>query len=352
MNTDAILDFVVDYYIWFVIGGSILLFAVIGFIADKKKIFSKKNNNKDINKSLENEETKTIDSDIPTIDNNIEKDMISNKYEEEKTVDNKLSVSNMDASENLKEIDEYENDEQDKENLELDSTIDDSNNLIAENNEELSEIDEKQYNDVDNEIETVVNVPENTADKEENININDSSDVEKELQYIDSLDTENSKIIDSDIQNDLEYIDDLSISDGLKEHYNQDVSEKIETNSIDDSFNIKENEKNVDDVEVVDIKNNEYDSKDKYKEEEIINLNDKDDEPLNVSYSKLREMVEEIIAENEKKDDNNKTIELNEKEKTDSIGNNLEKSISPNLDQNAVEKIKQLDEDEDDVWKF
>mgnify|MGYP006961623559 FL=1 len=38
-----------------------------------------------------------------------------------------------------------------------------------------------------------------------------------------------------------------------------------------------------------------------------------------------------------------------------SISNNkedIEPNIVPNLDPNTVESIKQLDEDEDDVWKF
>ena len=44
MNTDAILDFMVEYYIWFIVGGAILLLAIIGFIADKKKLFKKSKN--------------------------------------------------------------------------------------------------------------------------------------------------------------------------------------------------------------------------------------------------------------------------------------------------------------------
>ena len=42
MNTDAILDFVVDNYIWFIVGGAIIILAIIGVIAEKKKIIPKK----------------------------------------------------------------------------------------------------------------------------------------------------------------------------------------------------------------------------------------------------------------------------------------------------------------------
>ena len=93
-------------------------------------------------------------------------------------------------------------------------------------------------------------------------------------------------------------------------------------------------------------------------DDKIVDLNDKDDEPLNISYSKLKKMVEEIIAEQEKESDDTDDSKLNSENistSNSSISNNkedIEPNIVPNLDPNTVESIKQLDEDEDDVWKF
>ena len=69
-------------------------------------------------------------------------------------------------------------------------------------------------------------------------------------------------------------------------------------------------------------------------------------------------MVEEIIAEQEKESNDTDDSKLNSENistSNSSISNikeDIEPNIVPNLDQNTVESIKQLDEDEDDVWKF
>ena len=110
-------------------------------------------------------------------------------------------------------------------------------------------------------------------------------------------------------------------------------------------------------VEVIDIKDNSS-LDEKTLDDKIVDLNDKDDEPLNISYSKLKKMVEEIIAEQEKESDDTDDSKLNSENistSNSSISNNkedIEPNIVPNLDPNTVESIKQLDEDEDDVWKF
>ena len=46
MNTDQILDFIVEYYIWFIIGGAIILVALIGFFADKENALPNKKGKK------------------------------------------------------------------------------------------------------------------------------------------------------------------------------------------------------------------------------------------------------------------------------------------------------------------
>ncbi len=56
MSTDEILNFFIEYKVWFIVGFSVIVLAIIGFIANKKKWLpgSKK-------KQLTEEETETLE---------------------------------------------------------------------------------------------------------------------------------------------------------------------------------------------------------------------------------------------------------------------------------------------------
>ena len=182
-------------------------------------------------------------------------------------------------------------------------------------------------------------------------------------------------IIDNDVNEELDYIDNLEINSKSNDNSQREEpilnndektlnNVKVEDYDLDkpiaDNITIaddKANDNKTNDVEVIDIKDNSS-LDEKTLDDKIVDLNDKDDEPLNISYSKLKKMVEEIIAEQEKESDDTDDSKLNSENistSNSSISNNkedIEPNIVPNLDPNTVESIKQLDEDEDDVWKF
>ena len=179
------------------------------------------------------------------------------------------------------------------------------------------------------------------------------NDVNEELDYIDNLEI-NSK------SNDNSQREEPILNNGEKTLNNVKVEDYDLDKPIADNITIaddKANDNKTNDVEVIDIKDNSS-LDEKTLDDKIVDLNDKDDEPLNISYSKLKKMVEEIIAEQEKESDDTDDSKLNSENistSNSSISNNkedIEPNIVPNLDPNTVESIKQLDEDEDDVWKI
>lgn len=303
MNTDAILDFIVEFYIWFIIGGAIILFAIIGFIADKKKIFDKKKpkTHKKVEDNI-NDNSNALD--------NIDKIM----YNDEPKIDlldgeDSLAVSH---------------------NEELDNNISDNGNTYYQESIAGEALNEDNYDDYSENKN--ISFDESINNKNENDAINNRTD------YIN---------IDENIQDDLAYIDDLVVNKEAKdENQNVESAEIIndDIDEIDDLLQHNDNELNnhvSNDIEIINIKDDSHEDR-KNLDEQIVNLNDKDDIPLNISYSQLKEIVEEIIAEQEQ--------DGTSKQK-DNIENYVG-NIKPNLNQEAVENIKQLDEDEDDVWKF
>ena len=324
MNTDAILDFMVEYYIWFIVGGAILLLAIIGFIADKKKLFKKsknKNSNEEkqdnrniIEESNQNLEEKT-ENELPIVED----------YKEEKTEHNDTTVDNNVEVSNLND-----NTEENNINEEQTNTYDD---VVINDNQYDSDV----VNDVNNEM------PKDIID----------NDVNEELDYIDNLEINSKSNDNSQREEPILNNDEKTLNNVKVEDYDLDKPIADNITIADD----KANDNKTNDVEVIDIKDNSS-LDEKTLDDKIVDLNDKDDEPLNISYSKLKKMVEEIIAEQEKESDDTDDSKLNSENistSNSSISNNkedIEPNIVPNLDPNTVESIKQLDEDEDDVWKF
>jgi len=122
MNTDAILDFIVEYYIWFIIGGSILILAIIGFVADKKKLLPHNKKKNDVNNESTNNE-------MHEVSNNENETVQLENDSESKMLDESISygiVGNFDGI-NL-EKDNYEN-----------TSIETSNDFSEENYNALND---------------------------------------------------------------------------------------------------------------------------------------------------------------------------------------------------------------------
>lgn len=311
MNTDAILDFIVEFYIWFIVGGAIILFAIIGFIADKKKIFEKKQNKKIFDDEIKelNKEKNDLDTDDVLENSN------NNLFNSEKAYycdDNILEQENNYA--NVVPLDEEttekENDYYKESSIEKPSNFLDEQGVMEETMQKQNEIDEN------------IEIEQYAEDK-----------ISKEKIDEEKL---NNNFIDDNIQSELEYIDNLDINKNLN------GTNYMETNN--DVNDDNEIDKNSDGVEVIEVKDNSFTSN-KIDDEKLANINDME-QPLNISYSQLKEMVEEIIAEQEKESNGQNDNDVSY------FSKNVKQEIKPNLNQKAVENIKQLDQDEDDVWKF
>lgn len=304
VNTDVILDFIVEFYIWFIIGGAIILFAIIGFIADKKKIFNKQKKN-----SKTHDETK---------ENIVHDDIIVDDYEEKTNLIQENSELDLIENQNL--------------NNEI---VDEEESLKTSNSDEL-----------DNSVNNIGDGFYSESIQSEILNKEDFDD------YNEKLDNENSVTYDEikpdysdeNIQEDFARIDDLVVNQEIKEDKKNVETANILNSSIDEDDEQFSNHAS-NDIEIIDIKDNNY-VDDKTSDEQIVDLNDRNDISLNISYSQLKEIVEEIIAEQEQSDVSKK--ESNEEKTIESV----KQDIKPNLNQEAVENIRQLGDDEDDVWKF
>lgn len=352
MNTDVILDFIVDYYLWFIIGGGILLLAIIGFIADKKKLF-KKNNDKNKNNVQDSTLQDSSDEVINTEDSD------DNSFILESTSNEVTPKVNVDKEVNMGDsLNNNFPDEMDSQTSYFDEHINDNKIVNAENNESIEKndiIDKNIYmgnsNDVTVEYEQLTNSTEDNANKVGE-KINESIDENNSNESINF--DEPIVIFDNDIKDELKYIDNLEINNQKENDEYQTITEN-DNNIGDISFK----DDKADDIEVINIKDgtDNKESNEPVTTEQLIDLNDREDESLNISYSKLKEIVEEIISEQacEQKNEDNINNVQNISTFKDSILNisqDIKPNIEPNLDQNAVEKIKQLDDDEDDVWKF
>lgn len=349
MNTDVILDFIVEYYLWFIIGGGILLLAIIGFIADKKKIFKKKNDKKIDN--IQERNLQDITDDVNNVgdmnDNSSILENISNEVTPKGNIDNEANIAN--------NLNNSISNDMDSQTSYFDEHVDNNefvnfentDNIIAEN----TYIEDSNDDAAISKDEQLINSTEDNGNKiDEKINEYVSKNNNDE-----SINFEEPIVIsNNDIRDELKYIDNLEINYQKEDGNHQAITEN-DNNIGDMPFKSDKS----DDVEVINIKDgmNNKESNEPVTNEQLIDLNDKEDEPLNVSYSKLKEIVEEIISEqiseqkNEDKISNIQDISTSNNH-VSNIEKDINQNIEPNLDQNAVEKIKQLDDDEDDVWKF
>lgn len=307
MNTDEILDFIVNYYIWFIVGGLIIIMAIIGFVADKKKLFpsqkkpgqTKKKKKDEFNfddEILDDENSQKENKELYITDNNVIVENANSKPENFKdSWDIQPEVDN--------EKDEYvNNDDYEKQSLE-DNYTDLDDNYVSNDTENV------EYN-------------QNKGIESTNGNYETES---KQVEYANDSMVEEAENNNSSY----DYQDDL---------YREKVEEiKEDINKIDDMFP-SNSTSNLEEKEEVDYK----------QETDYTNVGDNPEQTLQVNYSQLREMVEDIIAEtqseNNQKESDNEQIVVNNQ--------TVEDVPLPNLDHISVDAIKAQDEDEDDVWKF
>lgn len=298
MNTDEILDFIVKYYIWFVIGGFIIIMAIIGFIADRKKLFPT---------NKKNDKVKKIKKDEFDFDNDIPDD------------EEQLSANNADnQSEDEFKSDENTTDLKNSWNIESDLDVN-SSKEINENNDETTEDVYSNYSGTNYEN----NITDENYTQENYYENRDSEQIDSSVSYDDnSLDRESENELSNEVYEN-QYEDDL---------YQEKVQEiREDINKIDDMFPDKSNDI-LDEERNIDYKN----------------TGDNPEQTLQVNYSQLREMVEDIIAETQNENSQKNVDE----DKFETDNQTVQDIPLPNLDHISVDAIKAQDEDEDDVWKF
>ena len=325
MDTDRILDFVVDNYIWFIVAGVIVLLALIGVVVEKHKL---------IPKNIKKDDSKNFDEGMKSNENVTS--LETNQNIEEMTFDEEVNVKDEEINnapvqnvENTTEMDiftptESFNDtpntisESQVESEVSETVIPEENNLeyvestISESPvvpEELPEVNEPEYTEFASNDEQIV--PE-----------------ENNSEYVEPA------IFTSPVVPEVSEpaIDDAQIN--TEELIKSDELNKEETTTSDDSKKSESGEypfslTSVDD----DIDNL---NKMKFSDEDT----DKLEDTMQISYSQLKEMVKDIMDENESE----KKVEDNEHE---TVANETEESSNKEDVQEPTPK-----DDEDDVWKF
>lgn len=322
MNTDQILDFIVEYYIWFIIGGAIILVALIGFFADKKNALPNKKGNKRNPKMEEMDDLEEVNESKPETSretmtiNGQDIDKLNEEIEHDKKIEDEPQT-----------IQNIQNDDENSvmEPTNIDENIDDEQNDNINSDEQDSSYEQDTTSDVYSNLRV-----ENQNIENENIATDEirENNVENNREQEYQLDNENIRAIASDISK----INRMEFSEENNDTVEEPVDEKA-----------KEYE-NIEKKDVITEKK----------------LNDNLEDTMQISYSQLKEMVEDIIAENQKENsvDNNDDIEQ-ETKNSQSIPNehNLENNDIvdmplPDLENITVDSINKQDEDEDDVWKF
>lgn len=298
MNTDRILDFIVNYYIWFIVGGLIIIMAIIGFVADKKKLFPSQNKpDKPKKKDEFNFDDETLDDE-----------------------------------------------ELQKEDKELDTTVITDNDAVVENTDSEPENFRDSWNiqhAVDNEKDEYTSnedyenqsSEDNDATVDDNYVSNDAENAEynQDMEATDNYEHESKQV---------EYTDDSMVQETENNDLSNDYQDDLYREKVEE---IKEDINKIDDM----FPSNSTSNLEK-EDVDYTNVGDNQEQTLQVNYSQLREMVEDIIAEtqseNNQKESDNEQIVLNNQ--------TVEDVPLPNLDHISVDAIKAQDEDEDDVWKF
>lgn len=311
MNTDKILDFIVEYYIWFVLGGFIIIMAIIGFIADRKKLLPSNSKNVKVKKHKKDEFD--FDDEIPSEEEKLDSQNVQNTTDNESVQEEK--ITDLKDSWNIEPNTNVSSNRDNEEYLEENPGVEQTDTNVSEESTDYVSEDytQKETNDFENYTNELDNESYDSYSNQENEN------------YTQNDEDDNHVDVNHDYKNTSEeQYNDESYSEE-KDEIRQDI------NKIDDMFPDK-----TDDIP---MENSKIDYK---------NNGDNPEQTLQVNYSQLREMVEDIIAETQNESSQKNTSE-NELE-TDN--HTVQDMPLPNLDHISVDAIKAQDEDEDDVWKF
>lgn len=255
---DAIVDFVVDNYIWFLIGGFVLIIALIGFIFDNK--FKNKNNGdkkeKDTSKLEQvtvqtSEKNKEDNTDkISDVQDNVADPSLINQVEENvQSLSFDMPDTDIFSSENdVKEINLNDNKNNELEAVTLadDSDIKDRDaELPLDSANSDSIVNDDSVNNIDsslNESIEIPNVEEGSSDVQDSVE--DSALINKveenvqplsfDIPVTDNFSSENDvKEINSDNNKNNE-LESVAFTDDSINNINYSLSESIETPNIDE----------------------------------------------------------------------------------------------------------------------
>ena len=432
MNTDVILDVIVEYYIWFIVGFGVIVLAIIGFVADKKKLLPTKSNHKAKEKQniieekqdIQAPENITKDSEqsdyVHEIDENSNYIYANNLTETNQPKTNQSETKNIESDyvgpeeELIKPIAEdsviTNNDIQSNQiAIETDKLEEPFNNMwtsIGDSNKHINDDEENMENSEFNAL--ISNSSRNSANENnhgETTNNKNFSDNHDELNYSEQqLKNEEDSVneaetINNDVISKIEDFDDSSKTNIQDLYNNQNlnkasfINEPVNKTLYDDinkinnmPFDQDEKEKNLlkninnslntefvedpnpkdfgSDNTILNSNKDEFgeihdhqDNKkvdtfvgekdDSIKDEKEVNNMQNLDDTMQISYSKLKEMVEDIIAETER-ENNLKT----EEKENGTIQNNDGNFSEIKDDSTMHNNILQQDIDDDDVWKF
>lgn len=255
---DAIVDFVVDNYIWFLIGGFVLIIALIGFVFDNK--FKNKNNGDKKEKDTSKLEQATVQTSeknkedntdkISDVQDNVADPSLINQVEENvQSLSFDMPDTDIFSSENdVKEINLNDNKNNELEAVTLadDSDIKDRDaELPLDSANSDSIVNDDSVNNIDsslNESIEIPNVEEGSSDVQDSVE--DSALINKveenvqplsfDIPVTDNFSSENDvKEINSDNNKNNE-LESVAFTDDSINNINSSLSESIETPNIDE----------------------------------------------------------------------------------------------------------------------
>ncbi len=327
MNTDGILDFIVEYYIWFIIGGIIIIVAFIGFFSEKKHVLPKRKHEK--KGKIKNEEIEQKNNEVSNDSNAVSEVSESelSKTQLIPTIENPHNENDSEQipNESMENDDKVSNDELIANNEQETFAWPIFDEQLSQSNQIEAQADEQPINNVQYMDEPVQQPVEDFVEVNDNLST-PNTDTDIKVVQDETVDNLSKDDATPSLNND-EQIPDDSIETIVNDIDKIDKMEFSEKDSLDDLKKEPETKNNLED-----------------------NLNEKLDDTMQVSYSQLKEMVEDIIAENEQenanklKSNNDTSIDL-------SKDNGAMNMPLPHLENTKVDNINDED-DEDGVWKF
>lgn len=339
MNTDVILDFVVENYIWFIIGGVVILLAILGLVADKKKIIpkdkKKQNNLEDKNATkieesiVSNAEPEVLEPMATGLNNensyvqeNNENEEVLDILEPQDVTEKMVFDASQPATEtiNFDEKNDELNNEPQQVNIFTQPNLIREENVITNefiNNDDSAKDDNLLINQNQEFENNILNQSQETFEERVNDGIGEMPNQNEKMNFESNISIENVEQSNPSLNSD----------DSIQK---EDNDSKFAFSTVDDDINKINELKFSDDDKTTELE--------KESEEKL-------EDTMQISYSQLKEIVQDIIAENEAENDSEK--EKYEKIESNGLSNQEEVANTSTISQDN----SQL-ENEDDVWKF